>query len=226
VTGRALRFFRNISNECATTPAFLHSGKPKNARVPLGPEYIAKVALKAIAKAGIDTAEWKAHSFRGAAATHFMAKGVPGAVVQARGGWASAATMATHYARQHQLIPWAELASSPPDLASGSGDIASSFSSSSLLPRASLQSFSSTSVGAGGIGIFAVWCKLCGKRGEAEGPLPESTPEDERGGPRHSALGTHNCWTPIFRSNGKYSRCVPCAQKQQSTNQFFSAQFV
>jgi len=39
------------------------------------------------------------------AETHFMAKGVPGAVVQARDRWASAATMATHYARKHQLIP-------------------------------------------------------------------------------------------------------------------------
>jgi len=49
-------------------------------------------------EAGIDSAEWKAHSLRGAAATYFMAKGVPGAFDQARGGWASAATMATHYA--------------------------------------------------------------------------------------------------------------------------------
>jgi len=75
-----------------------------------------------MAEAGIDKAEWKAHSLRGAAATHFMAKRVPGAVVQAQAGWESVATMASHYARQHQLIPWAELASSPPpDLALGPG---------------------------------------------------------------------------------------------------------
>jgi len=49
-----------------------------------------------MAEAGIDTAEWKADSLREEAATHFMAKGVPGVVGQARGGWASAATMATH----------------------------------------------------------------------------------------------------------------------------------
>jgi len=95
-----------------------------------------------MAEAGIDTAGWKAHSLRGTAATHFMAKGVPDAVVQARGGWTSAAAMATHNARKHQLIPWPELASSPPDSALGSGDIAAS---SSVLPRASLQLFSSIS---------------------------------------------------------------------------------
>jgi len=81
-------------------PYVLAFRQAKNARAPLNPGYIAKVALKAMAGAGIDTVEWKAHPLRGAAATHFMAKGVPGAVVQARGGWASAATMATHYARQ------------------------------------------------------------------------------------------------------------------------------
>jgi len=109
------------------------------------PEHIAKVVLKAMAEAGIDTAEWKAHYLRGAEATHFMAKGVPGAVVQARGGWTSAATMATHYARQHQLIPWAELASSFPDLALPHVNAASS--SSGVLPRASLHSASSISLG-------------------------------------------------------------------------------
>jgi len=72
-----------------------------------GPEYSAKVALEEIAEVGIDTAEWKAHPLRGAAATHFVAKGVPGAVVHARGGWASAATTVTHKGRKHQVIPWA-----------------------------------------------------------------------------------------------------------------------
>jgi len=99
-------FLPNISDGCAPTPVFFFAfGQVKNARAPLGPEYIAKVALKAMAEAGIGTAEWKAHSLRGAAATHFMAKGVTGAGVLARGGWASAATMATHYVRRHQLIP-------------------------------------------------------------------------------------------------------------------------
>jgi len=135
-------FSKYLERVCSH-PCLFELKHTKNARALLGPEYIQKVALKAMAEAGIDTAEWKAHSSRGAAATHFMAKGVPGAVVQARGGWASASTMATHYAVQHQLIPLTELASSPPDLASGAGNVASS---SSVLPRASLQSFSSTSV--------------------------------------------------------------------------------
>jgi len=85
-----------------------------------------------MAGAGIDTAEWKAHSLRAAAATHLMPKGVPGSVVQARGGWESSATMGTHYSRKQQLIPWAELASFPPDLALGSVvKVSASFSSSS-----------------------------------------------------------------------------------------------
>jgi len=128
-----------VRQRCSHGCAFFAFRQTKNARAPRGPEYIAKVALQAMAKASIDTAGWKAHSLRGASATHFMAKGVPGAVVQARGGWASAGAMATHCARQNQLIPWPELASSPPDLALGFGDIAAS---SSVLPRASLQLFS------------------------------------------------------------------------------------
>jgi len=71
-------------------------------------EFIAKEASKAMAVAGIDTAEVKVHCLRGAAARDVMAKGVPRAVVHARGGWAAFATMATHYARQPQLIPWPE----------------------------------------------------------------------------------------------------------------------
>jgi len=132
----------------------------------LGPEYIAKVALKAIAKVGIDTAEWQAHSLRGAAATHFMAKSGPDAVAQARGGWASAVSMATHHARQHQVIPWERLASSPLGSTLGPGVIASS--SSSVLPRASLHSTFSISLGVRKTGIFAGWCKSFGARGEAE----------------------------------------------------------
>lgn len=45
------------------------------------------MALEAMGAVGIDKAEWKARPLRGAAATHFMARGVPGAVFQARDGW-------------------------------------------------------------------------------------------------------------------------------------------
>jgi len=155
VTGRALLCFSEYLKRVCSHPCFFAFRQTKTVRAPLGPEDIVKVALKAMAEAGIDTAEWKAHFLRGAAATHFIAKGVPGAVVQARGGWASAATMADHYARQHQLLPWAELASSTPDVASGSGENASF--SSSFLPRVSLQSFTSNSVGAEKNGILAGW---------------------------------------------------------------------
>jgi len=145
-----------------------------------------------MAEAGIDTAEWKAHSLQGAAATQFMTKGVPGAVVQARGGWASAATMVTHYARQHQLIPWTELASSPPDYASGSGNVASS---SSVLPSGSLQSLSSYSVGDENSGSLLDGANCAGRGVRPKVPLPESTPQDERGGDR----GTHPSARIIIR---------------------------
>jgi len=95
VTGRLLRLLSEYLKRVCSHPCFFAFRQAKNARAPLGPEYIAKVALKAMADAGIDTAEWKAHSLRGAAATLFMAEGVPGAVVQARGGWTSATTLAT-----------------------------------------------------------------------------------------------------------------------------------
>jgi len=98
VTGRALLFFAKYLEQVCSHPCFFAFRQTKNARAPLGPEYIAKVSLKAMAEAGIDTAEWKAHSLRGAAATHFMEMVVPGAVLQAKGGWASAAGMATNYA--------------------------------------------------------------------------------------------------------------------------------
>jgi len=125
VTGRVILFFGDYLRCVCSRPCLFAFRQVKNARAPLGPEYIAKLARKEMAEAGIYPAGWEAHSTRGAAATNFMAKGVPAAFVQGRGGRASAATMATHYARQHQLIPWAELASSPPpDSALGPGDVA------------------------------------------------------------------------------------------------------
>jgi len=108
VTGRELFLAEYLKRLCSH-PCFFAFRQVKNARAPLGPEYIAKVALKAMAKAGTDTADWNAPSLRGAAATHFIAKGVSGTVGQARGGWTSASTMAPHYARPHHLIPWTEL---------------------------------------------------------------------------------------------------------------------
>jgi len=57
-------------------------------------------------------------------------------------------------------------------------------------------------------------------------PLQDSTPEDERGGPRQSALRPNNFWTPICQLNGKHFLCVPCVPHQQSKNHVSSAQFV
>jgi len=207
VTGRALLFFVEYVKRVCSHPCLFACRQVKNARAPFGPEDIAKVALKVMSVAGVDTAGWKAHALRGAAATQFVAKGVPGVVVQARGSWASSASMATHYSQLHQLIPWAELAASHPDWAMGSGDIASS--SSTVLPKCQPPFNFFNFGGRRKIGIIAGWCKLCGTKGEADDPPVGVDSERRKGGPRHSPLGTHNYWTPIFPLDGKHFQCVP-----------------
>lgn len=72
----------------------------------LGAERIAKRVLERMAELGVDTAAFKAHSLRGAAATRFLGQGVPPQWVQARGGWSSEATMQQYYSRLHQDQDW------------------------------------------------------------------------------------------------------------------------
>ena len=48
-------------------------------------QWLAKRALVCMARAGLDTRAFKAHSLRGAAATHLLKAGVPGQAVQTRG---------------------------------------------------------------------------------------------------------------------------------------------
>ena len=57
-------------------------------------------------KAGVDTSIFKAHSLRGATATHLMAAGTPQHLVQARGHWSSTATLDIYYNRLHQQTDW------------------------------------------------------------------------------------------------------------------------
>lgn len=68
----------------------------RNVRQPthcLGAERIAKRCLDVMTRHGVDTSVFKSHSLRGAVATHLMDNGVPMHWVQARGGWASTATL-------------------------------------------------------------------------------------------------------------------------------------
>jgi len=75
----------------------------------LGAERIAKRLLNVMTAAGIDTHIFKAHSLRGATATHLLARGVPAHMVQARGQWGSAKTMDDYYNRLHQTKDWQKL---------------------------------------------------------------------------------------------------------------------
>jgi len=65
-------------------------------------------------------------------------------------------------------------------------------------------------------GSFLDGANCAGRGVRPKVPLPESTLEDERGGPSHSPLGAHNCWTPIYQANGKSSRCAPFVPQQKS----------
>jgi len=88
VTGRALLFFAEYRKRVCSHPCIFSLKQVIYARAPFGPEYIAKVAMKAMPEAGLETAEWKAHFLLGAAATNIIANGVSAVVVQARaGGW-------------------------------------------------------------------------------------------------------------------------------------------
>ena len=77
-----------------------------NCEASLTAERIAKRALLVMGSLGIDIHIFKAHSLRGAVATHLMQQGVPPNLVQARGGWASSATMDMYYNRLHQKVDW------------------------------------------------------------------------------------------------------------------------
>ena len=72
----------------------------------LGAERIAKRTLQVMQRQGINVNTFKAHSIRGATATHMLKKGVPQTLVQARGGWSTTATMDQYYSRLHQQTDW------------------------------------------------------------------------------------------------------------------------
>ena len=72
-------------------------------------ERLTKKVLEQIWKLGNDITVWKAHSLRGATATHLLAQGCPQTLVQARGHWSNQGTLERYYNRLHQQQDWETL---------------------------------------------------------------------------------------------------------------------
>ena len=72
----------------------------------MGSERIAKRVKETMTQLGIPTEAFKAHSLRGATATHLMLNGMEPQWVQSRGGWQSPETMQMYYNRIHQQQDW------------------------------------------------------------------------------------------------------------------------
>jgi predicted RNA-binding Zn-ribbon protein involved in translation (DUF1610 family) len=101
-----LHLHRNHPN-----PFFLrHAKHPWRA---LGAERIAKLILETMTASGVDTTFFKAHSLRGATATHLLQKGIPQTLVRNRGGWSSDAVLDSYYARLHNMVDWECMLLSP-----------------------------------------------------------------------------------------------------------------
>lgn len=79
----------------------------KDPHCTLGSERLAKRLLVTMEKAGINTEHFKAHSLRGATASHLL-NNVDKHLVQSRGGWTSSRTLDSYYNRLHQDIDWQE----------------------------------------------------------------------------------------------------------------------
>ena len=75
----------------------------------LSSERLAKRLLLLMDGKGINTRVFKAHSLRGATATHLLRQGVPHSLVQARGAWSSSKILDMYYNRLHQANDWEAL---------------------------------------------------------------------------------------------------------------------
>ena len=64
-------------------------------------ERIAKQLLDTMKSVGINVDIFKAHSLRGATATHLLTKGVSQDLVQSRGHWTTSQNMDMYYSRMH-----------------------------------------------------------------------------------------------------------------------------
>ena len=106
ITGFTLYTLLEYMHRHLNQPALFLFRYTKDPSQCLGSERLAKRLLQVMQQCGIDTATFKAHSLRGATATHLLAKGTPISHVQARGHWSSLQTLDVYYNRLHQQIDW------------------------------------------------------------------------------------------------------------------------
>ena len=108
ITGRTLDMAVAYIAQHCNHPALYLFRCAKEPHVCLGSDRLAKRVLQMMETAGVDVTVFKAHSVRGATATHLMTMGVPQAWVQARGNWKSTVTLDAYYNRLHQGQDWEE----------------------------------------------------------------------------------------------------------------------
>ena len=106
VQGKTLKALLEYLSRIKLIPGIYLLRHTKNQHQCLGSERLAKRALMMMEKMGVNTEAFKAHSLRGATATHLLKKNVPQSLVQARGGWTSTYTMDQYYSRLHQSKNW------------------------------------------------------------------------------------------------------------------------
>ena len=106
VTGKTLKSIMQYMCQHINYPAPYLIRDSKEPHRCLTAERIAKRTLNIMEAQGIDTEIFKAHSMRGATATHLMKSGTSQDLVQTRGGWSSSATLDQYNNRMHQLEDW------------------------------------------------------------------------------------------------------------------------
>jgi len=109
VQGKTLETIRMYLYRHMEHPAqtmFRYTKEPQHC---LGPERIAKRVLAKMEQLGININIFKAHSLRGATATHLLKTGASKTLVQARGHWTSTQTLDDYYNRLHQEVDWEEI---------------------------------------------------------------------------------------------------------------------
>ena len=103
-----LLFYIYRHRKCPAPHMFRYLKDPASC---LGSERIAKRVLACMEAGGVNTQVFKAHSLRGATATHLLKMGVQADVVRARGGWSTKKTLDTYYSRLHPCRDWQRLLS-------------------------------------------------------------------------------------------------------------------
>ena len=109
VTGQTLCTLLEYLTRHLNTPGLYLFRYIKQPWETLGSERLAKRLLNIMQEENIDTQVFKAHSLRGATATHLLQQGTPQSLVQARGKWASSKTLDDYYSRLHQTENWGKL---------------------------------------------------------------------------------------------------------------------